>query len=132
MAKKQITIKTDKHEYIAETLPALTGAVILKDIVKLVSPSLGEGVDNASGQSFSGFTGIAEQFVKQLDNVDAIQIIETLHKRSNVFTDNKPVNFDDHYSANYDELLAVTQWLIEENFGTFFTKARSLLLSMNQ
>lgn len=130
MAKKQIEFKTEKNQYVASTLPALVGAGILQKIIKIVAPSLGEGIDNTSGASFSGFAGIAEKFVAQLDDDMVIETIQKLLVKSNIHINGNVLNFDEDFSANYDELMDVVIWLVEENFGSFFTKARSKILGM--
>ena len=130
MAIQQIDKDINGTKYVASTIPALKGMVILKDLSKLVLPALGEGIDNQAGISFSGMSGIFDKVVRQMDEVDLVNLIQNLFKASSLYVDGKEANIDDHFSAKYDELVDVAKWLIEENFQSFFTKARSLLLSM--
>lgn len=135
---KTIQKTINDNAYYGVKIPALKGAMILKRIIKLVSPSLGEGIDNISGTSFSGFSGIANKLVDQLDKEDVVDLIVQLVQNSNLTVNSQKISFDrsgltfdDHFAANYDELLDVVTWIIEENYSTFFTKARSLILSLS-
>ena len=102
-------------------LPAGEGIAMATKLAEVVLPMLGglgkdmqDGVTEADVDSGK----IALAISGSLDKVDILAIIKRLLK--DVTIDDRAVNFDEYFSCNYAELIAIMAFALKENFGSFF------------
>lgn len=102
-------------------LPAGEGIAMATKLAEVALPMLGGlGKDMQDGvtEADVDFGKIALAISGSLDKVDILAIIKRLLK--DVTIDDSAVNFDDYFSCNYAELIAIMAFALKENFGSFF------------
>lgn len=110
--------KIGKHTYQIELLPAKAGFSMAMKLSKVLIPLLGSGFDAFEEDSEGGFTRMSLIVVEQMEQVDMAAIVDDLLEGMAV--NGQTVNFDDHFRANYGELVEVITFAMKENFSSFF------------
>ena len=100
-------------------LRAGDGIAIAQKLSSIVASFLGSaGMDGSSDGVTIDFSKIAEALSKYLSEKELIEIITKLLKEMTI--NGSQVNFDEYFSGNYGELLAIMSFALQENFGSFF------------
>lgn len=106
-------------------LPALTvGIPTARRLLNIVAPAVGGTLDGLRHDDFihgapKTFSEMALVVCKQLEEAEVHQIIFTLLEHMEV--DNKVVNLDEYFMANYGEMIEILEFALRENFQSFFT-----------
>lgn len=120
-----LSVKTiNGKEYTVTLLPATIGLKMSLEISKLLAPSLGASVDGLRHDDIlhgapQTFSDLALKLVNQMDKVNIVGMIGTL--LGSVEVNGKRIDFDNHFRANYGELIQVLEFALRENFESFFT-----------
>lgn len=113
----------DGIEYAVRLLPASDGFIIASEILKLVAPALGSGVDGLKNDAVfeqpKTFNDVAVSLITQMDKVDILKHIKRLLKDSTA--DSESIQFESYFMANYGRLIKVVEFALEANFSSFFT-----------
>lgn len=108
----------DRHEYAGALLPGLRGYKLGNELLGL----LGESVDLSGGVS-TALQGISRGLLARpklvLDLLSGVT-------RDGQLVDNEG-GFSAAYTGNYGELLRALEWLVEENFASFFPAAAEVI-----
>ena len=111
-------------EYIIKLLPAMQGISLFVRLTKAITPLIGMWADGEKKEDFvlpeedNLFTELALLFTSKLDDINIEEVTSAL---MNELTFNgKVVDFDEHFRANYCNLLLLLEEAIKENFGSFF------------
>ena len=133
--------------YKARPLSALSTSVEGMKLLKVLTPSLGAGIDSLVGKDSSvmqldgnsyTLTTMFTMFSENLTDEHFIDIQDKL--LGSLIVDDKEVeNVDDHFSeGNIEDLMEVLMWLFKENFYSFFmgsallrTRIASLMEAMS-
>ena len=116
---KPITNTFDGVQYNGSAIGAIKGMGIAKRLAQLVVPSAASGaVDYNDIGNEGGFTRTAMMITEQMDKVGIEELIMDIFNHSNLYRDNKQLDFDVDYSGNYGEMVEVLAWLLKENFAS--------------
>lgn len=111
---QQKTVTVLGTDYLLTQFPAIKGTRVLKQLTKLVGPSI------AALQSDSG-NKVGAALEALFDNLDGpveellIALVQTATKG------NMPINFDMEFAGEYDRLFLLVKEIVEFNFGSVFT-----------
>jgi hypothetical protein len=112
IGQKQVTIKDT--EYLLTHFPAMRGTRILKQLTKILGPSLvamqGDGEDKIGNALRTLFDNL-DQNVEQL----IVELVSSASKGS------VGINFDMEFAGEYDKLFLLVKEVVEFNFGSVFT-----------
>ncbi len=106
-------------------LPALTvGIPTARRLLNIIAPAVGGTLDGLRHDDFihgapKTFSEMALVVCKQLEEAEVHQIMFTLLEHMEV--DNKVVNLDEYFMANYGEMIEILEFALRENFQSFFT-----------
>lgn len=106
-------------------LPALTvGIPTARRLLNIIAPAVGGTLDGLRHDDFihgvpKTFSDMSLVVCQQLENAEIHQIIFTLLE--NMEVDNKVVNLDEYFMANYGEMIEILEFALKENFQSFFT-----------
>lgn len=120
MATMSTTI--DGSTWEINPYPATVGAGYLKRLFKVFGQSFSVLVE--AGDVEGGISKAVEMLVGNLDKDDVIDLVKKM--TSGLRKDGSPVNFDSEFARRYHVLFAVVQWIITENFGSFFPNRGSV------
>jgi hypothetical protein len=103
--------------------------VVGQKLLKTFGPALGVLMDNNNNEATTFdestlFTDLAMTLCLRLDDLDLVATLKKLFENSYVTNGeggHDPLDFDEHFSANFGNLMAVTEFALKENFGDFFT-----------
>jgi hypothetical protein len=113
IGQKQVTI--NGTDYLLTHFPAMRGTRILKQLTKILGPSLlamqGEGEDK--------MTKAIEALFDNLDNGVEQLVVELA---SSATRGSAGINFDMEFAGAYDKLFLLVKEVVEFNFGTVFTQ----------
>ena len=132
-AEKQAGVSSKEingNKYSIKLLPASVGLEVTQKLIKGLSPALGVVLDSNEELDFiesSFYTDIAIAISQGLPDLDTTNLIRVLLKDS--YCDSKLIDFETHFVANYGTLIALVEFALKENFGSFFTdylKAKGL------
>lgn len=122
MAIAQKTVSINGTDYLLTHIPAIRGTRILKQIVKLVGPSI------ATFQKENNLGGALEALFDNLDSVGVEQLIQDLVSSAN--KGSVGINFDMEFAGQYDKLFLLVKEIVEFNFGSVFTLLGSSVQSV--
>lgn len=112
IGQKQVNIKGT--DYLITHFPAMRGTRILKQLTKVLGPSLvamqGDGADKIGDALHALFDNL-DQGVEQL----IVELVSTCSKGS------VGINFDMEFAGEYDKLFLLVKEVVEFNFGSVFT-----------
>lgn len=112
IGQKQVNIKGT--DYLITHFPAMRGTRVLKQLTKVLGPSLvamqGEGEDKIGAALQALFENL-DQGVEQL----IVELVSTCSKGS------VGINFDMEFAGEYDKLFLLVKEVVEFNFGSVFT-----------
>lgn len=113
MAIQQKNVSILGTDYMLTQLPAIRGVKVLKQLTKIVGPSVaalqGEGdkVKMALEALFDNLDGPVEELI--------VALVQTATKA------NMPINFDMEFAGEYDKLFLLVKEIVEFNYGSVFT-----------
>lgn len=114
MAIGQKTVNIGGTDYLMTHFPAMRGTRVLKQLTKILGPSLvemqGDG-DDKIGKAMNALFDNLDQGVEQL----IVELVSTCAKGS------MAINFDMEFAGEYDKLFLLVREVIEFNFGSVFT-----------
>jgi len=118
--------------YSIVPLNATIGLDISQKIFKTFGPALGVLIDTAGGSSSVEdeamnldleredlWMELAMALTSSLDSLDLTETSKTLMK--GVYCDGAEISYERHFAGNYGEYIAVLEFILKENFGSFFT-----------
>lgn len=133
LSKFQRTFKASSgSQYRINILKGGVGIGLFLKLKNIVLPLFGGVLDGMSNDDVvldktTTYTDIALVLCEQMDKADIISVIETLLNGCTVKTPEdahsvpKDLNFDEHFMANYGDLLELLSFALQENFGSLFT-----------
>jgi len=95
------------HQYKANALPATVATTIMIKILKMLSGGAADDVEKL---------GMA--ILSNLDAVESVDIAKRLLGKE-VLRDNRPVDFDNDYRGNINEMIKAVMEIIKFNFEDF-------------
>ena len=119
------TINIDGDMYAIKLLPATQGLGLALNLIKIFLPSLGAWADGEKREGLilpeddSMFSEIAMLLVSQMDKIDLAGVVKSL--LNGLMVNNQSIDFDTHFSGNYEALVELVEVAMKENFGSFFT-----------
>jgi ribosomal protein S18 acetylase RimI-like enzyme len=121
--RKSFKTENGDNDVSIKLLPMSTGIKVAKELIGLIAPAIGSAVDGVRHDDLihgapRSFSDLALVLVGQLDKVDVENLIELL--LAGMLVNGNEVDLDDHFSANYHELLEIMEFALKENFQTFF------------
>ena len=108
-------------------LPAISeGIPVARRLLNIVAPAVGGALDGMRHDDVlhgvpKTFTELSLVLCSQLDKAEIANIIVTLLDQLEV--DNKDVDLDDYFTANYGEMVEILEFSLKENFQSFFTQS---------
>lgn len=115
MAIQQKQVNILGTDYLITHFPAIRGTRILKQLTKILGPSLvamqGDAEDKI-GQAMHALFENLDNGVEQL----LVELVSTCSKGS------VGINFDMEFAGEYDKLFLLVQEVVKFNFGTVFTQ----------
>jgi hypothetical protein len=116
------TTTIEGKEYVINMLNTSDAFIMGQDLIKLTLPSLGAAADGmftqVSLEEPSTFTAIAFHLIRQLGDINTLEMIKKLLK--GVKVDNNPIDFEKHFRGKLDLLALLIEFAIKENFGSLF------------
>lgn len=123
MAVKRVETSIGGARWEMNTLPATTGLTCLTQIAAIIGAPAGAAASGLNQQGGllgmdAGLMGEAvAKMTQRLADPQTVELIKSL--LNGVRRNDKPVEFEDYFAANYGELMQVVAWSIRENFGSF-------------
>jgi hypothetical protein len=120
---KNVRIKDIKGKpFQINLVGAAEGIKIVTQLSDILVPLLG-GIQEGSSVDEEGnptvdFALLAKSITMNMDKVDILSIMKALLR--GLAVDGAEVNFDEYFTANYAELVAIIAFCLKENFGSFF------------
>lgn len=111
ISQKEVNIKGT--DYLITQLPGSKGVVVMKQLTKLLGPSLAEAQESGS------MAGAIDKLIENIDSVDVLVLLQNL--MTTVTKKNVQINFDLEFAGNYDGLFLLTKEVINLNFESVFT-----------
>lgn len=131
MAIRKVDISIGGSIWEMNTLPATTGLSCLTRLAAIIGAPAGAaagGLKQTEGDLLNldaGAMGDAvAKMTLQLADPSTLDLVKTL--LTDLRKDDRKVEFDDYFAANYGELLELLAWSIRENFGSFLAGSRWL------
>ena len=120
MAVSTVNVNIKGTEYSFNTFTGTKGLKYLKQIIKVIGPSLTTFFSNADSEGVEAFAleKAVELLIDNLDVVDVEKLIIDLLK--DVQKEGVPVNFDLDFAANYKVMFLLLIEVVKANFGDFF------------
>lgn len=115
MAIQQKLVNVKGTDYLLNSIPAIKGTRLLKQIIQLVGPAFAE-MQKEGG----GIAPALEVIFDKLDQAGVEQLIIDLIALS-VTKQGMNVNFDMEFASEYDRLFLLVKEVVEFNFGSVFT-----------
>lgn len=110
IGQKHVTILGT--EYLLTHFPAMRGTRVLKQLTKLIGPSLASLQGGGDlGAALNILFDNLDQNVEQL----IVELVSTASKGS------VGINFDMEFAGEYDKLFLLVKEVVEFNFGSVFT-----------
>lgn len=107
--------------YETTTFTTSGGIRLVRSLIKVAGPSMALMFEGDSEYSISDEGPITKAVKLLAENIDKEDIIVLLKALlANTTRDGVPINFDMDFSGNYEEMLAVLFFVIQENFSGFF------------
>jgi len=106
-------------------LPAITkGIPIARRLLNVIAPAVGGTLDGMRHDDLihgvpKTFTEMSLVVCQQLEKAEVHNLIFELLK--NLEVDDKQVDLDEYFAANYGEMVEVLEFALRENFQSFFT-----------
>lgn len=111
---KQKTVNILGEDYLITQLPAIKGVRVLKQLTKIVGPSIAalqasdeDKVKAALEALFDNLDGPVEELL--------VALVQTATKG------NVAINFDMEFAGEYDRLFQLVKEIVEFNYGSVFT-----------
>lgn len=120
MAIKQETFVIDGASYTVSTFPATKGIQVLKQLTKLIGPSIAQMFTPAEDGE-SNVSLAMEALLDHIDDVAVDSLLQTLI--TGVTKDNMAISFDTEFSGNYLHLFNLAKKVVEVNYGDLFQLA---------
>lgn len=121
------SIEIDGKVYKIDLLKAGDGIELWEELMKIVLPSVGSGLDalRSSGQRDELFDGpsttITEIMIHLSNKLDGTRLKWVSDELLGDMTcDGVPVDFDEHFKGNYGTWLKLIRFALTENFSSFF------------
>jgi hypothetical protein len=114
VSKRSTTINGKLYEL--NTLPASRGLPILTWLAGTIGEGTLRSISTQSGDD--SVLSLAGAVASRLDSPRTAEMVSAL--LDGLYCNSSPVQFDNHFAANYGELASVVGWAMKENFGSFF------------
>ena len=107
-------------------MPADLGISVGTELFKLAAPVLGAYFDDEANEYIkleegsSLFSEIATHLVYNLNGEKLVALVDLL--LPDLYHGSQKCNWREEFSADYYELVAILEFSLKENFGSFFTK----------
>jgi len=124
MPIRMLTTQIGGAKWEMNSLPATTGLACLTQLASIVGAPAGAaagGLKQGSGGLMgldAGLMGEAvSKMTQRLAEPQTVELIKTL--LTDLRRNDKRIEFEDYFAANYGELAQLIGWSIKENFGSF-------------
>lgn len=105
-------------EWSHNPFSATTGIGYLKRLFKIFGQSFSVLIDATDPEAEDGIAKAVALLTDNIDKDDVVQLVKAL--TFGVKKNNKEVNFDIEFAANYGTLFKVVTFIVKENYGSFF------------
>ena len=112
-----ISTTIDGSEWSINPFTTTTGGSYLKRLLKVFGESY-TALTTAESEE-AAITLAMSKLIENIDKDDVISLIKAM--LYDIQKDGKKVNFDMEFARRYKVLFQVTKWVVQENFGDFFT-----------
>ena len=116
MAIDQKVVELNGNEYIIDALPATKGIVVLKQLTKLLGPSVSHLFNPVEGEN--SMNKAVSALMESVDSVNLESLLKDL--MASVTKNNVSINFDREFRGQYDLLFMLSKEVIELNYGSLF------------
>lgn len=116
MAIDQKVVELNGNEYIIDALPATKGIVVLKQLTKLLGPSVSHLFNPVEGEN--SMNKAVSALMESVDSVNLESLLKDL--MASVTKNNVAINFDREFRGQYDLLFMLSKEVIELNYGSLF------------
>lgn len=119
------SIKIKDSTYTIELLPATQALAVATQLLKVAAPALGAWADSKNKAELilpeenDTFAVIGSLLVGQLDKISVLDIVTLLTQ--NIKKNGEVINIDTEFRGNLGGLIAILEFILKENCGSFFT-----------
>lgn len=111
---QQKTVTILGQDYMLTHFPAIKGTKILKQLVKIVGPSIAALQGSSDDRVGAAMTALFDNLDGPVEEVLMV-LVDSATKN------NMKINFDMEFAGEYDRLFLLVKEIVEFNFGSVFT-----------